>query len=129
MRRISLVALLVALPSVATGDVNDVVLSRLALPIDDGAGGTRFVPQNADLRSLSSQLGVVLPAHLLQPVESVGGGGVPLPVEDATTTLDSGAACGRAREGSPDPDGVGGRAHGPSSLSTVGFFVRKGMWF
>ena len=106
-------------------DDNDLVLARLAKPVDDGVGGMRFVPQNADLRSLSSQLGVVLAPHLLTPADSLGFGGFQLTVDYATTTIDPNAAYWRAREGT-DPAGAGGT---PSSLTTVGFFGRKGMWF
>lgn len=116
-------------PSLAAADVNDLVLSRLALPLEDGSGNTRFVPQNADLRSLSSQLGVVLAPHMLTPADTLGFGGFQLTVDLATTTIDPDAPYWRAREGSPDPTGAGGQAHGPGSLTTVGFFARKGMWF
>ncbi|MEO8702716.1 MAG: hypothetical protein ABI867_21915 [Kofleriaceae bacterium] len=130
MGRVALVMfLLLAVPRVAAADGNDLVLSRLATQMDDGAGGVRFVPQNAELRSLASQLGVVLAPHMLTPADTLGFGGFQLTVDYAATTIDPDAAYWRAREGSPDPTGAGGQSHGPGSLSTVGFFARKGMWF
>jgi hypothetical protein len=119
----SLLLLLVASP--ASADPNDLVLSRLATPQD---GGT-FVPQNADLRALSSQLGVVLAPRMITPADTLGFGGFQLTVDYATTTIDADAPYWRVREGSPDPGGAGGVAHGPGSMSTVGFFARKGLWF
>lgn len=122
-----MLALTASAPAVA--DDNDLVLSRLALAREDASGNPVFVPQNADLRALSSQLGVVLAPHMLTPADTLGFGGFQMTVDLATTTIDPDAAYWRAREGSPDPGGAGGMAHGPGSLSTVGFFVRKGMWF
>lgn len=109
----------------AVADVNDIVLSRLATPQGDGT----FVPQNADFRSLASELGVVLAPHMLTPADTLGFGGFQLTVDYATTTIDPNAAYWRARQGTTDPMGNGGVAHGPSSLQTVGFFARKGLWF
>lgn len=109
----------------ARADVNDIVLGRLAVEQPDGT----FVAQNADLRALSSQLGVVLAPRLSTPADTLGFGGFQFTVDYATTTIDSNAAYWRAREGSPDPGGAGGVAHGPGSLSTVGLFARKGLWF
>jgi hypothetical protein len=128
-RRSIFVAVALLAPGIAAADVNDLVLSRLAVQTDDGAGGIKFVPQNADLRALSSQLGVVLAPHMLTPADTLGFGGFQFTVDYATTTIDPNAAYWRAREGSPDPAGSGGVAHGPAALNTVGFFVRKGMWF
>jgi hypothetical protein len=109
----------------AVADPNDVVLSRLATPQGDGT----FVPQNAEFRSLASQLGVALAPHMITPADTLGFGGFQLTVDYATTTIDPNAAYWRAREGSTDPAGAGGVAHGPTSLSTIGFFARKGLWF
>ena len=111
--------------SSAAADVNDIVLSRLATEQMDGT----FIAQNADLRSLSSQLGVVLAPRLSTPADTLGFGGFQFTVDYATTTIDSSAAYWRAREGSPDPAGAGGQSHGPGSLQTIGMFARKGLWF
>lgn len=113
----------------AHAEPNDLVLSRLALEREDGSGNPVFVPQNAELRALSSQLGVVLAPRMMTPADTLGFGGFQMTVDVATTTIDPTAAYWRAREGSPDPMGTGGVAHGPNALSTVGVFARKGMWF
>jgi hypothetical protein len=115
-------------PGVAVADVNDLVIGRLATRTDT-VSGLSVVPQNADFRSLASELGVVLAPHMLTPADTLGFGGFQLTVDYATTTIDPTAGYWRAREASPDPAGTGGTAHGPDALSTVGFFVRKGMWF
>ncbi|HWU88799.1 MAG TPA: hypothetical protein VN253_16145 [Kofleriaceae bacterium] len=112
-------------PGVAVADVNDLVLGRLTNRVD----AATIVPQNAELRSLSSQLGVVLAPHLLTPADTLGFGGFQLTVDYAATTIDASAPYWRARRGSPDPAGAAGMAHGPGTLGTFGFFVRKGMWF
>lgn len=117
-------------PGLAAADGNDLVLSRLGTRITDNMGTlTGVVGQNLEFRSLASQLGVVLAPHLLTPADTVGFGGFQMTVDYATTTIDPNGAYWRARTGSPDPSGTGGVAHGPSSLSTVGLFARKGMWF
>ena len=106
-------------------DSNDIVLNRLSALQPDGT----FIAQNAELRSLASQLGVVLAPRLGTPADTLGFGGFQFVVDYATTTIDPGAAYWRAREGSPDPTGTAGMDHGPSSLSTIGLFARKGLWF
>lgn len=109
----------------ARADSNDIVLNRLSVEQPDGT----FIAQNAELRSLASQLGVVLAPRLGTPADTLGFGGFQVAVDYATTTIDPGAAYWRAREGSPDPAGTAGMDHGPSSLSTIGLFARKGLWF
>ncbi|HEU4612676.1 MAG TPA: hypothetical protein VFS15_11390 [Kofleriaceae bacterium] len=113
----------------AFADQNDLVLDRLVTRMDDGSGNTRFIPQNLELRSLSSQLGVVLAPHLLTPADTIGFGGFQLTVDYTTTTIDSTASYWRVLQGSPDPAGTGGVAHGDGMMRTVGLFARKGMWF
>jgi hypothetical protein len=124
-RRIWLALGLVLAAREAGANPNDVVLSRLATQQADGS----FVPQNADFRALSSQLGVVLAPHMITPADTLGFGGFQFTADYATTTIDPKSAYWRAREGSTDPMGGGGTAHGPAALSTVGFFARKGLWF
>jgi hypothetical protein len=122
-RVLALAALLA--PGAAAADVNDLVLGRLTNRVD----ATTIVPQNAELRSLASQLGVVLAPHLLTPADTLGFGGFQLTVDYAATTIDPRAAYWRARAGSSDPAGADGVAHGPGTLGTFGFFARKGFWF
>lgn len=111
-------------PGAAAADDNDLVLGRLTNRVD----ADTIIPQNAELRALASELGVVLAPRLLTPADTPGFGGFQLTVDYAATTIDSDAAYWRARSGTRDPAGDEGIAHGPSTLSTIGFFVRKGIW-
>jgi hypothetical protein len=114
----------------ASADDNDLVLNRLATRVTDGSGNLMtVVPQNLELRQLSSQLGVVLAPHLLTPADTLGFGGFQLTVDYSTTTIDSRQSYWRALQGSPDPAGNANVAHGAGSMSTVGFMARKGLWF
>ena len=116
--------------STARAGDNDLVLNRLGTPIMDGSGNvTGYVGQNLELRSLSSQLGVVLAPHLLTPADTIGFGGFQLTVDYATTTIDSTASYWRVLESSNDPMGNGDSAHGNGMMRTVGVFARKGTWF
>jgi hypothetical protein len=127
-RACALVVLLAASAHPAVADDNDLVLARLGTRITDNAGNlTGVVAQNLEFRALASQLGVVLAPHLLTPADTIGFGGFQLSVDYATTTIDSTGAYWRAREGASDPAGSGPFA--PGMLRTIGFFVRKGMWF
>ncbi len=131
MRRgLVVVSLLAATGAPAAADPNDLILSRLATLRTDSSGNvTSAYGQNRDLRALSSQLGVVLAPHLLTPADTLGFGGFQLTVDYATTTVDTSADYWRALSSSTDPTGSGSVAHGSSMMRTVGFFVRKGMWF
>jgi len=124
VRRVAgcLVALGLLAPSMAAADGNDLVLSRLGTRITDNMGTlTQVIGQNLEFRALASQMGVVLAPHLLTPADTVGFGGFQLTVDYATTTIDANAAYWKTRTGSPGAT--------PGSLTTVGFFARKGMWF
>jgi hypothetical protein len=129
-RRVIAVALAVMLsPSAAAADANDLILSRLTHREMDGGGNLRIIPQNAELRSLASQLGVVLAPHMLTPADTIGFGGFQFTVDYATTTIDGAAPYWRALQDEADPSGASGAASGPDSMQTVGFFARKGLWF
>ncbi len=113
------VALVLAFAAPAAADPNDLVLSRLSSPVFDSTGKqVGVIGQNLEFRELSSQLGVVLAPHLLTPADTIGFGGFQFSVDYATTTVDQNGAYWRALEGPA-----------PSLMRTVGFFVRKGMWF
>jgi hypothetical protein len=115
-----LFAATLVVPSLAAADTNDIIISRLATRIEDNNGNlTRVVGQNLEFRSLASQLGVVLAPHLMTPADTIGFGGFQFSVDYAMTTIDSGASYWKARE-----DQGGG-----DSLTTVGLFARKGLWF
>jgi hypothetical protein len=99
--------------STAAADDNDLVLSRLGTKTADG-----YVGDSVAFRSLASQLGTVLAPHLLSPADTTGFSGFQFSVDLTNTSIDQGAAYWRALEGPA-----------PSSMSTVGFFARKGLWF
>ena len=118
LRRLVALSVLLA-PGAAFADDNDLVLARLANRMDDGAGGTIVIPQNAELRSLASELGVVLAPHMMTPADTLGFGGFQFTVDYTTTTIDGDASYWDARQATSPT----------SSMSTVGFFARKGLWF
>jgi len=126
VRRFLALAVLLA-PGAAIADDNDLVLGRLTNRMDDGMGNITIIPQNQEFRTLASELGVVLAPHMLTPADTLGFGGFQLTADYTTTTIDSGGSHWRAREAESDPGGTTG--HAPSSLTTYGFFARKGMWF
>jgi hypothetical protein len=131
MARGALTALvLVCMSRLAAADANDLVLSRLATRLMNNSGQlTGVVGENLEFRALVSQLGVVLAPHLLTPADTLGFGGFQFDVSASQTTIDSKQAYWRALEGSPDPSGAMGLAHGPTALRTIGLFAHKGMWF
>ena len=132
VRRAAGVVLVLGLlaPALAAADDNDLILARLGTRVTDGTGAvTSVIGQNAEFRSLASQLGVVLAPHLLTPADTVGFAGFQFTVDYSTTTIDANAPYWKALASSPDPGGTGTVAHGPSAMSTVGLFARKGIWF
>src|SRR5262245_26690029 len=130
MRCARALVLLAATAGTAAADDNDLVMSRLGTRITDGSGTvTSVVGENREFRALGPQLGVVHRPHRLPPADTLGFGGFQLAVDYASTTIDGNASYWRVREGSPDPAGTGSGPFGPGILRTVGFFVRKGMWF
>lgn len=121
MRRGPLVVILAGLlaPTIAAADDHDLVLSRLGTRITDTSGNlTGVVGQNLEFRSLASQLGVVLAPHLMTPADTLGFAGFQFTVDYATTTIDANAPYWKVLATPP-----------PSSLSTIGLFARKGLWF
>jgi hypothetical protein len=113
MRRgLGLVVLLCA--GTAAADQNDLDLAKLGTKLSDGT----FVGDAVAFRALASQLGTVLAPHLLSPADTTGFSGFQLSADLQNTSIDQGAAYWRALQGPA-----------PSSMNTVGFFARKGLWF
>ena len=110
----------VSAPRDARAEKNDLVLARLGERVGD-----RVVGSNVDFRSMSSQLGVALAPHLLEPADTLGFGGFEFIADLSYTSIDSDASYWRALESSPGDDAA---SHGSSTLSTAGLFVRKGIW-
>jgi hypothetical protein len=103
----------------AHADSNDLVLSKLGTRITDSMGNTTSVVGDPlAFRALASQLGTVLAPDLLTPADTLGFSGFQLTVDYASTTIDHGADYWRVLQGTP-----------PSSMQTIGFFARKGLWF
>ena len=119
MRSLAMVVVLGALAGRASADPNDLVLSRLGYPHTDAMGNvTSVTGEPLEFRELASQLGVVLAPQVLAPADTLGFSGFQFTVNYASTTIDQHAPYWQALEGTP-----------PSSMRTIGFFARKGMWF
>lgn len=131
MRRNALVltAALWLCPRPASAGDNDLVLGRLGVVVDDGAGMPRTVGQNLEFRSLVSELGVALAPRLSTPADTLGFGGFQFSADLSWTSISSTRPYWRALQASPDPSGTGTMAHGEGMLPNLGLFVRKGMWF
>ena len=112
--RLGLGLAVVLCASTAAADDNDLDIAKLGTKQADGT----YVGDSVAFRSLASQLGTVLAPHLLSPADTTGFSGFQLSVDYQYTSIDQGAAYWRALEGAA-----------PSSMSTVGFFARKGLWF
>jgi hypothetical protein len=124
--------------AVARADKNDLNLLNLCLTADGTnhcAGGTDPNAQSR-YRSLMSELGVVVAPRLMTPADTLGYAGFQFSAELGITTINNN------RKVTNDPTGIaywngiaGVRADNPnaarpsSSLTTVGGFVRKGLWF
>ncbi|MEO6775382.1 MAG: hypothetical protein ABI467_20635 [Kofleriaceae bacterium] len=117
--RAAIASIIVLWAAAAHADSNDLVLSKLGTPITDAMGNTTSVVGDPlAFRALASQLGTVLAPHLLTPADSLGFSGFQMTVDYSTTTIDRAADYWRVLQGTP-----------PSSMQTVGFFARKGLWF
>ena len=118
---------LTAAPTVASAGDNDLVLSRLGhFTVDGGGNRTGVVGDPQDFRSLVSELGVVLAPRLLSPSDTIGFGGFQFSFDVAYTSISEDADFWRVLDSSPNPNGTA--SHGNGLMSTVGLFVRKGMW-
>jgi hypothetical protein len=81
----------------------------------------------ARFRSLMSELGVVIAPRLQTPADTLGYAGFQFSAEVGVTKINSSQAYWQGVESvSPDNPTAG---HPSSYLTTVGGFVRKGMWF
>jgi hypothetical protein len=132
------VGLALSWQAVARADKNDLKLLNLCLAADGTnhcAGGFDANAQSR-YRSLMSELGVVVAPRLMTPADTLGYAGFQFSGELGITTINNN------RKVSNDPTGIaywngieGVRSDNPnaarpsSSLTTVGGFVRKGLWF
>ena len=100
---------------------NDLVLSRLGTINAD-----QTVGNGEDFRSLVSELGVVLAPRLLSPSDTLGFGGFQFAADFSLTSISNKEDYWRVRESTDSP--AGGAEHGGAFMSTLGVFVRKGIW-
>jgi hypothetical protein len=103
---------------------NDLEMSRLATVSQAGGVATSVTGNNVAFRSLASELGVVLAPRLLAPSDTLGFGGFQFSADLGFTSIASDQAYWRALRSS---DGAGD--NGSSTMSTLGVFARKGLWF
>ena len=104
----------------AQADANDLVLSRLGQ-----ISGGSVVGSNLQFRALASELGVVLAPRLSEPSDTLGFGGFHFSVDVAFTSISNSADQWQVLESSSQ---TLGRSHGNSTMTTTGFFVKKGIW-
>jgi len=124
-RIVAALAVLLAAPGVVHAGNNDLVLNRLGLVETDAMGtATNVVAQNLEFRALMSELGVVLAPRLLAPSDTLGFGGFQFSADMGYTDYSSDESWWRVLESS---DGAGDSGKG--TMSTIGVFARKGMWF
>ena len=115
--------------SIAHADNNDLVVSRLGIVINDDMGNPVDVVGDPVLfRSLASELGVIFAPRLVEPADTLGFSGFQFAVDAATTSISSDQPYWRVLESSTNPTADGTISHGANSVSTIGVFVRKGMW-
>jgi hypothetical protein len=110
---------LVSAGAASAGD-NDLEMSRLAVVTETDGVATSVTGNNAEFRSLASELGVVLAPRLLAPSDTLGFGGFQFSADVGMTSIASDQAYWRVLRG-------GGEA--AANLSTLGVFARKGLWF
>jgi hypothetical protein len=127
----------------ARAGANDINLLNLCTPgaqarnvpectwVQRGAGGTITDVRPDDeaesrFRSLMSELGVVMAPRLLVPAETLGFAGFQFSAEVGTTTINHDQPFWNGVEGVSPQNPNGQRPDG--WLTTVGMFVRKGLW-
>jgi hypothetical protein len=124
--------------AVARADKNDLDLLNLCVKPD----GTNLCANGPDMgaqsryRSLMSELGVVVAPRLLTPADTLGYAGFQFSAELGITTINNNRTVNGDTSGIAYWNGVQAvdprnpnAARPPSSLTTVGGFVRKGLWF
>ncbi len=114
----ALVAICATAGTVRAND-NDLVISRLGTIVTDSGGDPiDVIGDPALFRSFASELGVVMAPRLVEPADTIGFSGFQFAVDFATTSISADADQWRVLKA----------AAAPSRMSTMGFFVRKGMW-
>ncbi len=132
------VGLALSWQAVARADKNDLALLNLCLTPDGTnhcAGGSDANAQSR-YRSLMSELGVVVAPRLMTPADTLGYAGFQFSAELGITTINNNRKVSNDPTGIAYWNGIEGVTSGApnavrpnSSLTTVGGFVRKGLWF
>jgi hypothetical protein len=141
------VGLALSWQAVARADKNDLNLANLCGPV---AGNTAnlfasclnssaagYAADQSRFRSMMSELGVVVAPRLITPADTLGYAGFQFSGELGFTTINNNRKIsGDNTSGISYWDGISGvqstsrqSARPSSSLTTVGGFVRKGLWF
>ncbi len=134
--------------AIARADKNDLNLANLCLKTTDPTTGALtnsclnstspgYADDQSRFRSLMSELGVVAAPRLMTPADTLGYAGFQFSAELGFTTINNNRKIsGDSTSGISYWDGISAvRADNPqsvrpsSSLTTVGGFVRKGLWF
>jgi hypothetical protein len=142
------VGLALSWQAIARAAKNDLNLANLCLKTPDAMGGltvnscldsraTGYADDQSRFRSLMSELGVVVAPRLMTPADTLGYAGFQFSGELGFTTINNNRRIsGDATSGISYWDGIQGvdagnrqAARPSSSLTTVGGFVRKGLWF
>jgi hypothetical protein len=141
------VALALSWQAIARADKNDLSLANLCSSAPDGSGAlvnsclqpgsAGYADDQSRFRSMMSELGVVAAPRLMTPADTLGYAGFQFSAELGITTINNNRKLnGDNTSGISYWDGISGvhadarQAVRPSSsLTTVGGFVRKGLWF
>jgi hypothetical protein len=135
------VGLALSWQAVARADKNDLNLLNLC----SAAGGTNscldsrspdYANTQSRYRSMMSELGVVVAPRLMTPADTLGYAGFQFSGELGITTINNNRKVSNDASGIAYWNGIEGvnasapnAARPSSSLTTVGGFVRKGLWF
>ncbi|MEM9487838.1 MAG: hypothetical protein AAGC55_01775 [Myxococcota bacterium] len=105
---------------------NDLVMSRLGRSVATTGGETRAIGDNEMFRSLASELGVALAPRLMSPSDTLGFSGFQFAGDLSFTTISGDADYWCARESSVNDRGE--CESSGNTLTSIGLFVRKGIW-
>ena len=128
------VGLTLSWQAVARADKNDLNLLNLCATADPSCGSDTNAQSR--YRSMMSELGVVVAPRLMTPADTLGYAGFQFSGELGITTINNNRKVSNDSSGIAYWNGIEGvSANNPnaarpsSSLTTVGGFVRKGLWF
>ncbi len=128
------VGLALSWQAVARADKNDLNLLNLCATADPSCGADTNAQSR--YRSMMSELGVVVAPRLMTPADTLGYAGFQFSADLGITTINNNRKVSNDSSGIAYWNGIEGvtasnpnAARPSSSLTTVGGFVRKGLWF